>query len=818
MNKISIAFFILLLISRIDRIQAQPSPVTSPGNITAVHIDGQQIKLSTATAFAEVTIYSPSIIRLRLDKHPLSRDFSYAVVSGPEKTSVNITQTSDDISVTTDSLKLVIRKKPFHVAFYTKDGRLVNEDEPGLNTSWVNESVTTYKHMQEGERFIGLGEKTGPLDRKGNGYSDWNGDHFGYNTDQDPLYATFPFYIGLHHGLSYGIFLDNTWQTDFNFGASNNRFASFGARGGEMNYYFIYNTRVGNIITSYTWLTGRMKMPPLWSLGYQQNRYSYYPETEVMRIAQTLREKRIPADGITLDIHYMDKYKVFTWDRQRFPDPAGMTSRLKDMGFKLTVIVDPGVKAEPGYGVYDRGLKENIFIKYPDSTNYIGEVWPGWCAFPDFTGAKARTWWGSEIKKYAADGVSGIWNDMNEIATWGQKMPDNVLFNNEGQTASHLQVHNIYGFNMAKASFEGFRKALDRRPFVLSRSGYAGLQRYSALWTGDNRSEDDHMLLGVRLLCSLGLTGMPFTGMDIGGFTGNPTGPLYARWMQIGSFNPYMRNHTAVNTKSSEPWSYGEQVLEIARNYIDLRYTLLPYAYSTFYEASQTGLPLMRSLAIDYSDEQKIYKTAFQNQYLYGSAFLVAPFNSTDDYGAVYFPHGGWYDLYSDEHMNGGQEVIKPLSIQKLPVFVKESSIIPMQSLVQSTSQQPSDTLTIHIYKGVADNSFVYYEDDGVSYNYENGDFYKRNIVYQPGKGLIQLEKPEGRYASKFRYIKLALHGFGTETFTLNKAVLAAKDEFESFLTPISKFDPQGDENKPEGHTIKTFVIPNSAGQLDINY
>ncbi len=207
----------------------------------------------------------------------------------------------------TVSLKLVIGKKPFHVAFFTKDNRLLNEDETGLNTSWVNESVTTYKHMQDGERFIGLGEKTGNLDRRGSGYTDWNSDNFGYQTGQDPLYATFPFYIGLHHGLGYGIFLDNTWQTDFNFGASNNRWSSFGARGGEMNYYFISHTNVADIIGSYTSLTGRMKMPPLWSLGYQQNRYSYYPETEVMRIAQTLREKRIPADGITLDIHYMDK-------------------------------------------------------------------------------------------------------------------------------------------------------------------------------------------------------------------------------------------------------------------------------------------------------------------------------------------------------------------------------------------------------------------------------------------------------------------------------------------------------------------------------
>jgi alpha-glucosidase len=792
------------------------SPVKNAGNITSVKIDGQQIRLVTENAWAEVTVYSPSIIRIRLDQHPLGRDFSYAVVTGSEKTAAKITQTADGITVATDSLKCIINKKPFHVAFYTKDDRLINEDETGLNTSWVNESVTTYKHMQEGERFIGLGEKVGDLDRRGNGYSNWNGDHFGYHSDQDPLYSTFPFYIGLHHGLHYGIFLDNTWQTDFNFGASNDRFASFGAHGGEMNYYFIYNTRLADIITSYTGLTGRMTLPPLWSLGYQQNRYSYYPETEVLRIAQTLREKKIPADGITLDIHYMDKYKVFTWDNQRFPDPAAMSAKLRDMGFKLTVIVDPGVKVERGYGVYDRGLKENIFVKYSDSSNYSGEVWPGWCAFPDFTGAKARSWWGSEIKKYAGDGVSGIWNDMNEIATWGQKMPDNVLFNYEGATASHLQAHNIYGLNMARASFEGFREALNRRPFILSRSGYAGLQRYSAIWTGDNRSEDDHMLLGVRLLCSLGLSGVPFTGMDIGGFTGNPSSSLYARWIQVGSFNPYMRNHTAVNTKASEPWAYGEQVLEIARNYIDLRYRLLPYAYSNFYEASLTGLPLMRSLAIDYSDDQKIYNKDFQNQYLYGSAFLIAPFNGTDNFGKIYFPKGNWYNLYSDERITGNQEIITPLTLQKLPVFVRESSIIPMQSLVQTTVQAPTDTLTIHVYEGTGSNSFVYYEDDGATYDYEKGDFYKRTITYDPGKKSIVFEKTKGSRVSIFKYIKLALHGFGQAGFTVKGQPAAVRNEFESLLAPVSKFDPQGAENSPEGHTIRSFVLANDPAEFVI--
>jgi alpha-glucosidase len=798
---------------------AQTSPIKAAGNITNVSIAGQQINITTQNAQAEVTVYSPSIIRVRLDKAALQPDFSYGVIAKPLQTKVNITQNDVQISIVTDSVKAIIGKAPFSVSFYTLDGKPINEEEKGLNTSWVSESVTNYRKMQKDERFVGLGEKTGPLDRVGNGYTNWNSDTFGYAATQDPIYSTIPFYIGIHDNLNYGIFMDNTYQSDFNFGASNNRFSSFGARGGEMNYYFIYHKNLADIISSYTSLTGRMHMPPLWSLGYQQNRYSYYPETEVYRIAQTLREKKIPADGITLDIHYMDKYKVFTWDKQRFPDPKGMTEKLKQMGFKLTVIVDPGVKEEKGYDVYERGLKENIFIKYPDSTNYTGQVWPGWCNFPDFTNPKARAWWGTEINQYAQDGVSGLWNDMNEFSTWGQKVPDNVLFNYEGNPASHLKAHDVYALEMARASYEGARKTMNKRPFVLTRSGYAGLQRYTAIWTGDNRSEDDHMLAGVRLLNSLGLSGVPFTGMDIGGFTGGPTPALYARWIQIGAFNPYFRNHTAVNTKSSEPWTFGEEVMEISRNYIELRYKLLPYLYSTFYEATQNGHPVNRSLAIDYTFDPKIYDTQYQNQYLFGNAFLIAPFESTKEFGKVYFPKGKWYDLYSDNVQNGNQEKIIQLSLQKLPVFVKESSIIPMQSLVQTTAQKPTDTLVVHVYKGDVNNHFVYYEDDGESFANESGNFYKRTISFLPAKRSIVFDAAEGSFKSKFNTIKVVLHGFdAASSLKVNGSSSKLKNEYVSFLTPVSTFDPQGFANVAEGHDSKSFLFKNNNDRITIGY
>jgi alpha-glucosidase len=371
---------------------------------------------------------------------------------------------------------------------------------------------------------------------------------------------------------------------------------------------------------------------------------------------------------------------------------------------------------------------------------------------------------------------------------------------------------------MARASFEGAKAAFNKRPFVLTRAGYAGLQRYTAIWTGDNRSEDSHMLLGVRLLNSLGLSGVAFTGMDIGGFTGGATPSLFARWIQIGAFNPYFRNHTAVNTKSSEPWTYGEEVLEISRNYINLRYKLLPYLYSNFYQATQDGNPVMRSLAIDNTFDANVYDAQFDTQYMFGNAFLVAPFEGSANFGKVYFPQGKWYNLYTDEVQNGGEQKIIQLSMNKLPVYVKQSSIIPMQSLIQTTAQKPTDTLTVHIYKGAVNNHFAYYEDDGESYKYEQGAFYKRDIKYDAAGSRISFGQAEGSLNSKFNKIKIVLHGFDNTSVVLNGKTIALNDDFFSFLKPISKFDPQGTAGAVEGEKVKSVVVQNDSKLFTINY
>jgi alpha-glucosidase len=751
----------LTLMTLLQSGNSYAGPVSGPGAVVTGEVQGGQLRLKTEHAVIELTLYTPSVLRVRMDRQPLGRDFSYAVVAKPAGHNGTIADLGNEYLIKTAALTAHVAKQPFALRVESADGKLITQDEPGLTTSWIGDQVTTYKSLQEGERFLGLGEKTGGLDRRGNAYTNWNTDAFKYVDGTDPLYATIPFYIGVHHGLAYGIFLDNSYRTDFNFGASNKRFSSFTAHGGEMNYYVIAGPKVADVIGSYTALTGRMPLPPLWSLGYQQNRYSYMSDADVMRVAHTLREKRLPADGITLDIHYMDEYKVFSWNKERYPDPAGLVKRLQALGMKLTVIVDPGIKVDPKYAVFDSGTQRDAYVKYADGTPYSGEVWPGWVHFPDFTAARGRAWWAQQVGSYAKAGVAGLWNDMNEFSTWGQAAPANTLFDFDGQPTTHLEARNVYGLNMTRASYEGMKQATGQRPFILSRSGFAGTQRYSAMWTGDNQATDEHMLLGVRMLASMGLSGLPFTGMDIGGFMGNRNRELYARWMEIGAFTPYFRNHSAYDTTAAEPWTFGEDVLNVSRNYINLRYRLLPYLYAAFHDAAVTGLPVLRSLAIDYTDEAPIYEGGNQNEYLFGPNFLVLPFESTRDAGKAYFPRGQWYSLYDDSVEQGGQEKLLELRIDRLPVYVKAGAIVPMQSLVQSTAERPQDTLFLHIWRGEAPSSFSYYEDDGSSFAYEHGSFYQRDIRVDPAARRIEFGKAAGSLHSKFSRIEVVLHGFG---------------------------------------------------------
>jgi alpha-glucosidase len=776
----------------------------------------------------QVTVYSPSIIKVHIAKSGRIPDtLSYAQKQGLVPSSAFSAQdTPLAYRIETDSMAMIISKNPIRIRFISKSGILLNEDEPAFGTGWIGEEVTTYKRLIPDEKFIGMGEKTGGLNRRGEGFTHWNTDYFGYPTNADPIYMSTPFYIGLHETegakVMYGIFMDNSYKSHFNFGASNDRFASFTAEDGDMTYYFIHHSTVSGIIESYTSITGRITLPPLWSLGFQQCRYSYYPDKEVLRVAETFREKNIPADVMYLDIHYMDKYKIFTWNKDRFPDPKGMISSLKQKGFNTAVIIDPGIKVEKGYAAYEEGAKDNLFLKYPDGTDYRGQVWPGWCHFPDFTNPKTRTWWGNSFKSLVDVGIRGFWNDMNEPATWGQRFPDLVEFSFEGLNGTHRRGHNVYGLEMARATFEGTKELLKgERPFILTRAGFSGVQRYSAVWTGDNVSSDDHMMLGVRMLSSLGLVGVPYVGMDIGGFSGNPSKELFARWISIGAFAPLSRAHVCVDNKDQEPWSFGERVEDIARNYLNLRYMMLPYIYSSFYQAHQNGIPIWRSLAIEYPFDSKIYDGRYQHQFTIGKGLMIAPVNSTQEFTKVYFPGSQpWYDFYTDATYAPSTEDHVDAPLEKLPVFVQGGSIIPMQSIIQHTGQKSSDTLFVHVYSaknGISNQ--VLYHDDGLTYSYENGNFTSMNIRYDAQKNTLTFDEVKGSFRPHFTTIAILMHGFPElSSANVNGKPTPIRKRAISFMKALSNFDPLGSQSNEGKIPVQVVNIPYPIAKTNINW
>ncbi len=734
--------------------------------------------------------YADSIFRISLSQHEKFEDFSYSVINEPCKMSAEITESNHELRISTKELLLRISKSNFNICFLSPSGHVINEDDP-LGTSWNGEQVTTYKKLQDGERFIGLGEKTGPLDRRGHGYQHWNTDSYAYTTGSDPLYCSTPFYIGIHGGLLYGIFFDNTYKSFFNFGASNHRYSSFSADAGEMNYYFITGPSVAAIIQHYTTLTGRMPMPPKWSIGYQQCRYSYFPDTEVRSIAATFREKDIPADAIVFDIHYMEEYKIFTWHSQHFSNPKALIGELREKGFEVVVMCDPGIKTEKGYEAYDDGVANDVFIKYPDGSYYSGQVWPGWCHFPDFTSPKARTWWKEKFKDYINLGIQGFWNDMNEPATWGNQIPENLEMEFEGFQSTMRRGRNIYGLQMSRATYEGTKALLNgNRPFNLTRSAFSGIQRYAAVWTGDNMATDEHMMLGIRLLNSMGLTGMAFCGYDAGGFVGDASPHLFSRWISLAAFSPFFRGHSMVNSRDAEPWSFGEEAEEISRNYIKLRYRLMPYLYSAFYEASTTGLPINRSLAISCPHDEKIFDKKYHHQYFFGDSLLVAPVESYKELTKVYLPRGKWYDLFTDKIYLSG-EVIVECPIEKLPVFAKGSSIVVMDGEAMQNTKQKSASLEIHVYNGEAFTSFKLYQDDGITFEHEHGEFNTQEITFNPERKNILIHKPQGKYPSQYSNYRVYFHGFeNMESIHVEGKEIVLQFTDYRFIQPLRSFDP----------------------------
>jgi len=762
------------------------------GNVKSYKTYSNRIEFELSNAKFNLYVIDNNILRFRFtNQEKFSLAPSYAVnFTVPEKSEFDLTENENDINIKTKELVVKIKKNPCRISIYDLQNNLINADEESFGVAFDKDEVRCFKKLFNDEKFYGLGEKSDGLLRNGKQYTLWNTDFPAYSSRSDELYQSIPFFIGIRNYKAYGIFFDNSYKSYFNFGASNNRFYWFGAEGGEMDYYFIYGPGIKRVISDYTKLTGKISLPPLWALGFQQSRYSYYPESLVRTVALTFRERKIPCDVIYLDIHYMDGYRVFTWNKERFPNPEQLLNDLKNIGFKVVTIIDPGVKADTNYFMAREGIKNDLFAKYPDGKLYEGEVWPSWSYFPDFTKEATRNWWAQKVGNFINQGVEGIWNDMNEPAVWGQHFPDIVMFDDNGHKANHKKIHNVYGLSMAKATYEGLRKYSNKRHFILTRAGYAGIQKYAAVWTGDNVANDEHLYLACTMSLNMGLSGVPFIGSDVGGFIGEPSDRLIIRWYQLGAFTPFFRAHSSVDTRFREPYTFGDFFEPDIKRIIQLRYKMLPFWYNEFYNSTQTGLPIMRAMFVNYQNDENCYHHESQYQFMIGDNLLVAPvLNSFDNFKKLYLPEGKWYDINDNKVVDGSKWIIKETPINQIPIFLRAGGIIPMQKVLNYVGEEKIDTLEFLVFPS-ASSEYTFYEDDGLTFDYEKGNYslIKFSINQNQKSISLNVQKIKNDYQSSvtnysFRFV-------GVEK---PRKVLVNKNEIKDFtyknnsLTIITK-------------------------------
>ncbi len=722
--------------------------------------NGLQVK--SGNAILDVCALRDDVIRVRVGPTGnLPEDASWAVLPNARKSSENVIaeSTPDSIGFRTGLLRIKVGRSDLRLSVSDLEGNILQEDAEGWPVTFHGQDFRLYKKMPGDEHYFGLGDKVGPLDRRGQSFALWNTDTYEFQESTDPIYKSIPFFLAMRKGRSIGVFLDNTWHSKFDFGRASDDIYSFGADGGPVDYYIIYGPDAKHVLNTYAWLTGTPPLPPLWSLGYQQSRYSYETEARVREIAAKLRADKIPSDVIYLDIDYQQQNRPFTVDPQKFPHFTEMIRDLRQQHFRLVTITDLHIAHLPdnNYAPYDTGMAGDHFVKNPDGSVFVGTVWPGPSVFPDFTRQNTRDWWGHLYSDFVSDGVSGFWNDMNEpsvFLTPTKTMPPQTQHRIDDpgfakRTANHLEIHNVYGMENSRATYDGLLKlAPNVRPFVLTRATYAGGQRYAATWTGDNSSTWNHLRLTTPMLLSLGLSGFGMTGADVGGFAGTPQPDLLTKWIELASFQPIDRNHTTKYTADQEPWVHGPEHEAIRRRYIEERYRLLPYLYTTAEEMTHDGIPIVRPLFLEFpsaTEDGHPLDLDAPNEFLFGPNLLVAPFRYPEELDAyeVFFPPGDWFDYWTGERVPAATEPglarvkIQP-RLEILPVYARAGSIIPMQPLTQSTDEAPQGPLTLRVYPGPNCNGSLY-QDDGLTMDYKKGDFLRLHFSCEAAADSLRI-------------------------------------------------------------------------------
>ena len=753
-----------------------------------------------------VDVVAPDVVRLKITRGGAFDEApTYAVCADPLAPATPFAIERDDgvVRVRTTVLVVSLGIDPFRLDVHRPDGSAVIETaEDADGRPWpyatLNGAFTVRRRCRREDAIYGLGEKTGPHNRRGRDFTLWNtdvldpyataeftaaappGDPRGDRTSAefDPYYVSIPFFSHLDaaSGAAGGSFVDNGYRAGYAFSAGEEYRMHFA--GGQYTEYVFAGPGLPDVVRAYTALTGRAAIPPLWALGYHQCRWHRYTQAQVEELAERHRAEGIPCDGLWLDIEHMDGYRVFTWDTESFPDAEGMLARLRDRGFRVVTIVDPGVKHEPGYAVFDEALARDVLCRTEGGDLYIGDVWPGDTAFPDLATEEGRAWWGERNAAHRRSGVAGIWNDMNEPAT-GRNPPEAMRFDH-GRVA-HERIHNQYGLLMAMATTDGLlAERPEERTFVLSRAGFAGIQRYAANWMGDNQARWDHLWVSIPMAMGLGLSGQPFVGADIGGFFGDSNAELALRWMQYGTLTPFCRNHSMVGNVDQYAWSWGETITGLVREAIALRYRLMPYVYAAFLAASETGEPVQRPLVFDHQDDPAVRD--LDDEYLFGPDLLVAPVTAAGTTARhVYLPAGDWYDWHTDEPAGPGW-VVAPTPMDRIPIHARAGAVVPTwpDAPPAAGGHQPA-VVELHLFVPRADEertSFLQ-EDDGLTFAARDGARRRTTFTVARAGGTVTLraEVEGGGYPEFAREaFHLVLHGAAPEAVVVDGERVAACD------------------------------------------
>ncbi|RYZ37786.1 MAG: alpha-glucosidase [Myxococcaceae bacterium] len=744
-------------------------------HVEEARVEPCRLRLSGRHAVLEVTSPLPGVLRVRHAPvssevgftHPeLPDKRSWAVVTDEKPQRLDIRSDAERVHVKAGSVSLEIARESGTWSFRDASGR-----ELARSTSVSGEVHAAYpmsRHRSRlalrappDEHYLGFGEKVGPLDKRGMHFTFWNTDVMPHHPDTDPLYQSIPFFVGLREGVAWGFYLDESWRSEVDVALTDAARVTWESWGPELDCYLFAGPAIADVVRGYAALTGRPPLPPLWSLGAQQSRWGYENANDIRGVIQGYRQRGLPLDVVYLDIDYMDGYKVFTWDPARYPDPAGLVREVAAEGVRLVPIVDPALKQEEGWAPYEEARARDHLVRYDRGGVLVGEVWPRPAVFPDLTRPEVQRWWGGLHRGFVELGIAGFWNDMNEPSCFAVQ-PDLGILTVTSQRAEgvgkvegptlpydarhgdkrHLEVHNVYALGMAKGAYEALRELRpEARPFLLTRAGSAGIQRYAAVWTGDNSSHWTQLETSIPMLVGMGLAAVGFTGTDIPGFVGRANGELLVRWMQTGTFYPLMRNHAGKGTPPQEPWRYGEPYLSLAREALERRYRLLPTLYTLMHEASETGLAPLRPLLMEAPGEAEAVG-AF-DQFLFGRDVMVAPVvRPGQTKRLAWLPAGTWLEWPGMERVGqvreGSQYVIADGPLDTVPVWLRGGGAVALTRPAMHTTDANWKHLEWHVHAAPEIRGRLY-EDAGDGYGASRLTVLSGGVV----DGVVRLERSE---------------------------------------------------------------------------